>query len=222
MHGVFEGRQAEPARPTGDTEVTLSVGGLLAIVAGLILLCGLFFWMGYAAGHHRISVASSGATPQTASDQEPLQPAGAIPKPSAVMPSPVAQTADQPSAAGQPDATAESGATAAGDTAQSDVYGAVPAGGAAQGSANGAPQSARPAFSPQSSQFMVQIAAISNTEDAEVLVNALKKRNYPVTAKREPADNFIHVRLGPFPTHAAAEQWRMKLINDGYNALIQP
>ena len=69
---------------------------------------------------------------------------------------------------------------------------------------------------------MVQIAAVSNPEDAEVLVEALRKRNYPVTVRREPGDNFIHVRIGPFATRAIADQWRMKLLNDGYNAVIQP
>jgi cell division septation protein DedD len=69
---------------------------------------------------------------------------------------------------------------------------------------------------------MVQIAAVSNVQDAEALVNALKKRNYPVISKREPADNFVHVRIGPFATRAIADQWRMKLLNDGYNAQLQP
>ena len=45
---------------------------------------------------------------------------------------------------------------------------------------------------------MVQIAAVSNPEDASVLTNALRKRGYTVTARREPADGLIHVRIGPF------------------------
>ena len=69
---------------------------------------------------------------------------------------------------------------------------------------------------------MVQIAAVSNTEDADVLTAALRKRGYVVTARRDPADNLIHVRIGPFPTLDEANRWKMKLLNDGYNAIVQP
>jgi cell division septation protein DedD len=68
---------------------------------------------------------------------------------------------------------------------------------------------------------MVQIAAISNPEDAQVLTTALRKRGYLVTVRRDPADNLIHVRIGPFASQAEANNWRMKLLNDGYNAIVQ-
>jgi DedD protein len=69
---------------------------------------------------------------------------------------------------------------------------------------------------------MVQVAAVSNVEDAQVLTNALRQRGYTVTERREPADNLIHVRIGPFATTAEANSWRLKLLNDGYNAVVQP
>ena len=69
---------------------------------------------------------------------------------------------------------------------------------------------------------MVQIAAVSNAEDADVLTGALRKRGYAVTARRDPADNLIHVRIGPFATLAEANGWKLRLLNDGYNAIVQP
>jgi cell division septation protein DedD len=30
------------------------------------------------------------------------------------------------------------------------------------------------------------------------------------------------VRIGPFKTRDEAEIWRQKLLNDGYNAIVQP
>ena len=83
--------------------------------------------------------------------------------------------------------------------------------------ANGA---VRPALQPAGS-FMVQIAAVSNQEDADVLTNALRKRGYAVSEKREPVDNLIHVRIGPFATPAEANSWKNRLLNDGYNAIVQ-
>ena len=40
---------------------------------------------------------------------------------------------------------------------------------------------------------MVQIAAVSHVEDAQVLVDALHKKGYTVTAQRKPEDGLIHV-----------------------------
>jgi DedD protein len=54
------------------------------------------------------------------------------------------------------------------------------------------------------------------------LTSALRKRGYAVTVRRDPADNLIHVRIGPFATAAEANSWKMKLLNDGYNAIVQP
>jgi cell division septation protein DedD len=39
---------------------------------------------------------------------------------------------------------------------------------------------------------------------------------------RDPADGLLHVRLGPFSNRDVAGKWRDKLLNDGYNALVQP
>ena len=69
---------------------------------------------------------------------------------------------------------------------------------------------------------MVQIAAVADVADGEVLVSALRKHGYAVTARREPSDNLIHVRIGPFATREDALRWRQKLLNDGYNAIVQP
>jgi len=69
---------------------------------------------------------------------------------------------------------------------------------------------------------MVQIAAVSQQEDADVLMTALRKRGYAVTTHRDAVDGLIHVRIGPFASRDEAEKWRQKLLNDGYNAIVQP
>jgi cell division septation protein DedD len=68
---------------------------------------------------------------------------------------------------------------------------------------------------------MVQIAAVGQVEDADVLTSALRRRGYAVVSRREPLDGLIHVRIGPFKTSEEAEKWRQKLLNDGYNAIVQ-
>jgi DedD protein len=68
---------------------------------------------------------------------------------------------------------------------------------------------------------MVQIAAVSNPADADVLINALHKRGYSVNARHEPADALIHVQIGPFSSRADAVAMRQKLLGDGYNAILK-
>jgi DedD protein len=74
---------------------------------------------------------------------------------------------------------------------------------------------------PQNQALMVQIAAVSHPEDADVLVGALRKRGYAVTARRDPMDGLLHVQIGPFANRSEAFAMRQKLLNDGYNAIVQ-
>lgn len=76
--------------------------------------------------------------------------------------------------------------------------------------------------SPLPGTWMVQIAAVSHPEDADVLVSALRKHGYAVAVHRDPVDALIHVQVGPFATNTDAAAMRQKLLNDGYNAIVQP
>ena len=236
----------------GDTELTLGWGALLTIVFGLVFVCGLSFWLGYTVGHHGSAAApataAQPAAPTAAPDQEPLQPNESIPKPSADAQepappvSPASDGATTPAADGGANpATTKQGPAVAGQTGppasspastpspaaptqpHSQVQPAFPAAG--KGSPGGSPATAptvRPAMPAAAGQFMVQVAAVSHQEDADVLMNALRKRGYAVTARREPSDGLIHVRIGPFATHDEANRMCTKLLDDGYNAIVQP
>jgi cell division septation protein DedD len=54
-----------------------------------------------------------------------------------------------------------------------------------------------------------------------VLIGALRKHGYTVNARRELGDNLIHVQTGPFTSRNDANEMRKKLLNDGYNAIVQ-
>lgn len=254
MRGYFDDDKAEREEPEDrgrDTELTLGVGALLGIVFGLMLVCGLCFWLGYVVGHHGSAAApataAQPAAPTAAPDQEPLQANESIPKPSADAQAPVLPispasdgattpgadgganpaTAQQGPAAGQTGPPASSPASAPAPAAptqpQSQVRPAFPA--AASGT-QGRPSAAAPtvhaALPGAAAQVMVQVAAVSHQEDADVLVGALRKRGYAVTTQREPADALIHVRIGPFASRDDANRMCRKLLDDGYNAVVQP
>jgi cell division septation protein DedD len=234
--GIFDSWEIEPAKPRRDTELTLRSTTLLAIFFGLVLICGLCFGLGYAVGRHG-SQEPSAASQAAAGAQTSLQADGSRSKPSAITqnnipPPPPSAVADLPASAASdtnPVASSQSSApvSSAGSLLpQPQVLPALPAAAnlphPVQPAAGlGGGRTVQPAL-PPAGVLMVQIAAVTNPEDAEVLVNAVRKRGYAVIARREATDSLIHVRIGPFSSRDEANKWSQKLLGDGYNAIVQP
>ncbi len=223
MRGIFDEEETQPEKKRRDTELTLGAGTLLSMFFGLVLLCGLCFGLGYTMGRY------SSRPPDSIARTAPTGPVSlptdaSLNKPSASQP---AAAIAPVQAAGTALAIAASeDTTTAAQTIASPVQPAVRPALDSQPASLQPLQSAtapnvHPALAPTHS-FMVQIAAVASPQDAEVLMNALRQRGYAVTVRRNLIDNLIHVRIGPFPTRAIAYQWRLKLLNDGYNAVIQP
>jgi cell division septation protein DedD len=226
MRGVFDDRELEEAAPRQDTELTLGSVTLLLIFFGLVLLCGLCFGLGYSMGNHGSQdssvIQAPAENPRTATPGD-----SARPKPSANAQASASVESNQSSASLQPPVVAASGDSSneSGPSKQPAQWTAVkPALGAgATPIEPGLPAASAvtPALVPPGS-LMVQIAAVSQPEDADVLMGALRRKGYAVVMRRDPLDALIHVRIGPFKTLDEAENWRQKLLNDGYNAIVQP
>lgn len=237
MPRYFDEDDEEFEKPSCDKELTLGTGALIAIPLALLLLCGFCFGFGYLVGHRSSAPnATARSSARTAApDQEPLQASGMIPKPSAAEGAPVPQPAAA-SDSGQPAGGANGTAPAQGTApvAAASVPASSQASPAAQPQVRPAlgaspPAASQPATAPAvraalpaAQSFMVQIAAVVNAEDANVLTQALRNRGYAVSARREPVDGMIHVRIGPFNSRDEANRWRDKLLGDGYNAVVQP
>ena len=59
-------------------------------------------------------------------------------------------------------------------------------------------------------------------EDAQALVDALKKKQYPAfTSNNSSTDKLFHVQIGPYSDIKDAEGMRAKLISDGYNPILK-
>ena len=70
--------------------------------------------------------------------------------------------------------------------------------------------------------YFVQVAAVSKQDDAEALVDALKKKQCPAfVASGSSADKLFRVQVGPFGDAKEAEAMRSRLINDGYNPILK-
>ncbi|HUX43211.1 MAG TPA: SPOR domain-containing protein [Terracidiphilus sp.] len=231
MRRGFDGEDLEPEEDGQSRELTLGPVMLLALLCGLVLLCGLCFGLGYTAG--RRSPMPTAAAPTGA---PATQPASTLQKPAAagVVPSvqPPAVLADLPqqgagagSGSGNPLTSYAPTETQTNAVAgQSLVRPALTPGpeAAQSGTAQqGGALQVQPALSP-SAGMMVQIAAVTHPEDANVLVNALRRRGFAVTARHEAEDSLIHVQIGPFRTVQEADAMCQRLLTDGYNAVVVP
>ena len=68
---------------------------------------------------------------------------------------------------------------------------------------------------------MVQVAAVSKQEDAEILKTALQKKQYPVFIATTAGDPLFHVQVGPFTDRKDAEVMKTRLAADGYGAIVK-
>jgi cell division septation protein DedD len=73
---------------------------------------------------------------------------------------------------------------------------------------------------PSSGSSVVQVAAMSHQEDADVVAVDLKRRGYTVAVRHEPQDKLFHVQIGPFGNKKEADAMRQRLQTDGYNNAI--
>jgi DedD protein len=197
-----------------DTEITLGTGKLLVLFFGLVGVCALFFGLGYSLGRKsEVSLATNvPATPQVSSNSSKASGAGATP----------AQPMTFYKAVEQKDASAEL-------TPPPDQKAADPSAAAATNPTNtNAPAPTAAAASSEStamlpsSAYFVQVAAVSKQEDAESLVDALKKKEYPAfVAAQVATDKLFRVQLGPYTEVKEAEAMRTRLIGDGYSPILK-
>jgi len=240
----------EDGLPRRERELTLSMSAILGIFFGLVLLCGLFFGLGYNMRGRQISTAAS-SDPDAENNTNPafnnFKPAAGSPagsKPTVVV------APDSPPATGQGSAgstvtaassNANAHAATPANTAAPSATGpqsiappivrlapaaaghsgptvTVPTTGQAGGQANVPAATATPAVT---GSFVVQVAAVSHQEDADLLMGALKGRGYAVVARTESQDKLVHIQIGPFGNRKDAEAMRQRLMGDGYNAIIK-
>jgi cell division septation protein DedD len=183
-----------------DTEITLGTGKMLTLFFGLVAICAVFFGLGFSLGRTSVKITApdSGAPAYSSSSV----------RPSAVKPASTAGTADM---------TFYKAVQGKDDTSQpapTEVAASAP---------EPAPPTPAAVSDPGTplSNYFVQVAAVSKTEDAEALVDALKKKQYPAFSTNTPADKLIHVQLGPYTDIKEAEAMRAKLVSDGYNPILK-
>jgi DedD protein len=196
-----------------DTEITLGTGKLLVLFFGLVGICALFFALGYSVGRKSepgMTMASSPATPQNSSSASKANGG-----PATAPPMTFYKAVEQKDANAQltPPADTKTDATATPTNAAANpAAGSAPPANAGDTTATLLPTSG----------YFVQVAAVSKQEDADALVEALKKKDYPAFVAAQVAnDKLFRVQLGPFSEVKDAEAMRARLVGDGYSPILK-
>ena len=181
-----------PTATSDDTEITLGTGKMLALFFALVVLCAVFFGVGFSLGKESVLKPSAAEVTPSPVSTPVLRPASV--KTTTVAPAD--KPADnQPAAENTPAAESNS---APANTPASDA-----------------------AAPPVLNGYYVQVAAVTKQEDADALVDALKNKQYPAFSANAPSDKLFHVQCGPYADIKDAEAMRAKLISDGYNPILK-
>ncbi|HEY6336858.1 MAG TPA: SPOR domain-containing protein [Candidatus Sulfotelmatobacter sp.] len=201
-----------------DTEITLGTGKLLVLFFVLVAICAGSFSLGYKLG--------SKSEPALASAAMPLAAASTGPKPASTAPTSASSTLYKPVDPQNPAPNASANGADAKPVAPGDSANPTNPGAAASTnpSATAAPAGTAPdpAATLPAAAYFVQVAAVSKQEDADALVDALKKKQYAAfVAANAAADKLFRIQVGPFPDIQEAEATRTRLIGDGYNPIVR-
>jgi cell division septation protein DedD len=192
-----------------DTEITLGTGKLLVLFFFLVGICALFFALGYSLGRKAEPMMAVVSSPSP-------QPAATSGKASSASPAAAPMTFYKN--VEQSQANPQLTPATDGKTDTNAAPGSSPSAPAAQNAPAATPD---PMTTLPTSAYFVQVAAVTKQEDAEALVDALKKKDYPAFVAPPAPDKLFRVQLGPYSDIKDAEAMRTRLIGDGYTPIVK-
>jgi DedD protein len=210
-----------------NQEQGASTGSLLGAFFAVVVLCAVCFSLGFFLGYRQ-------GHPAGALTTEQVPPASDLP--SAVNP-PASAPSSRGTTGSEGGAPAQSNPAAASESqpAESDISpvrssAAAPAGpGDQEASSSQTPEALDSSESVTAARvspgLLVQVAAVTNQQDAANMVSVLKSKNYPALVLTPPQarakDGFYRVVAGPYRTRTEAEKARKDLIAEGFKPFIR-
>jgi len=192
----------------GRGERTIGSGHLVALFLGIVVLCCVFFILGYEMGRAQFekgggtAVATKPAAPAPTADKEepasPGWPSGAAGGASSAAKTGPAAASEQP---------AKSAAPAKSPPAS---------GGAASAASNGLKAPPIPRGS-----IVLQVAANRNESDALNLAKLLQEKGFPAFVLTPSTDDWYRVQVGPYADVKSADQAKAALAHEGFKAITK-
>ena len=198
---------------------------LVGLFLGVVLLCGVFFTLGYVMGRTQFSGSVHAADP--------------VPKYSPMLTSPAKPAVKEtpaPASATKPGAEpcwADCGSKTPDRTEvePSSAKPAAPVASKSGKSSTPAPPAAKPVVVKEPARFqapamnknsiVLQVAATKQQRDALDMADILQKKKFPSFVANSPADAFYHVQVGPYPDMASAESAKRALEQLGFKSIIK-
>jgi DedD protein len=193
-------------------------------------VCGIFFGFGYSLGGHR---SAAQAPVKESSSPRPMTQTAALTNTAALPPKTMEPAVAKPSA-GMVTAASSTGETDApspttpAKTPASTIAAnnAIPGGAKMKPIASVSTSTATipdPATTanPSGKTYMVQVAALAQPGDADILCNALRRKGYRVILATTKQDKLLHVQIGPFASMDDAKAMRDRLSSDGYSPILK-
>lgn len=174
-------------------EMVLEDRHLLGVFFAVVLLCALFFTLGFVLGRNQGATQAANSSPPEEAPAEPPAAADDLSFFERVEGKPPPESLSTGST--QPGAKPEETKAAASST--------------------GAAPSASP-----SSPVHLQVAALTQEDDAKRLADELRKLRFPVVIVSPRDDRFYRVQVGPFETSERAEAAMRRLRAQGFREIL--
>jgi len=187
----------------GRGERTIGSGHLVALFLGIVVLCCVFFILGYEMG--RAQYEKGGAATEAA-------------KP--VAPAPAPATKEEAPAPGWPSGSSSASSAAAKSTTSSGpAAGKAPSG--ASGGGQGAVTGSLKAPAIPRGAIVLQVAANRNESDALNLAKLLQEKGFPAFVLTPSTDAWYRVQVGPYADAKSADQAKAALAHEGFKAIAK-
>jgi DedD protein len=202
---------------------------LVSLFLGVVLLCGVFFTLGYVMGHNQYGGPVHAS--ESADADQPLSRPTPKPKaaqPSAAAPAPANNEWDFYSKKNAEDTVNSMSKPAASPAAPSAPLNTRPVNPA---SSAVVPNSAAAKNVPATARFqapklnkgavVLQVAAVTHESDAMAMADLLQQKRFPAFVVTPTNDNFYRVQVGPYPDVQAADAAKQTLDHAGFIAIIK-
>jgi septal ring-binding cell division protein DamX len=196
---------------------------LVGLFLGVVLLCGVFFTLGYVMGRTQYAgaVHASDALTGTLSSRSPAPKEKPAEAPATPPPAEWDFYAKKDNNHLEP--AAKISAPAPSTSSGNDLTASPPA------AASAAPPTDVAAKPPARFQpprllkgsIVLQVAALTHESDALAMADALQQKKFPSFVVAPATDNFYRVQIGPYANEQAADAARSALDRAGFKAIIK-
>lgn len=219
-------------KPGSGGDMTLESRHLVGLFLGVVVLCCVFFTLGYVMGNSQESSARVMAAanevkpaplPEPAAKRDPVQPAVPAPSewrfPAAAEPVKPAEKLE-PSAKPAVELNPPSGSGAAVSRPPEIASSPAPA---SKPTASAAPSAKSKVAPPRIARgsILLQVAALTRESDALLLAEALQRKSFPAFITTPAADNYYRVQVGPYADKESADLAKRSLEREGFKAIVK-